>query len=374
MAWFLEGTIMIVTAARQHLIEQLTLVGKALTGKALHPLVAHYVRLDLRDDGATLYGTDLETSLTVPLTASYREYGTLLLPYRELRQVCEHSSAADVTVEMRHTSLIMHASGTYRFYMPDVADYPLPQQVDSRARYAISVKHLRTAMARTEYVTDSGAGRYAMHGVKMEIAAPYCNLIATDGRRLSLVTIPCEACDDAPEECDCLVPRRAAKLLSSLPVTDGDVLLAVGPNAAQFECEAYTLTTLQLEGKFPQWQAVVEKTSEHVGLDLSPLSLSEALKRVAVVCTSESPHVTFSVNGGTLKLSASTERGEAETEIPIQGTKQAQFILDYRYVQQYLESLSSGEAITLKYKDSDKPTMWSQDQEYKYLLMPMVKQ
>ena len=365
---------MIVTAARQHLIEQLTLVGKALTGKAIHPLVAQYIRLDLRDDGATLYATDLETSLTVPLTASYRKHGTLLLPYRELRKICEHSSAADVTIEMRNASLIVHASGMYRFPMPDVADYPMPQQVDSRARYSINNKHLRSAMARTEYVTDSGAGRYAMQGVKMEIAAPYCNVVATDGRRLSLVTIPCEACDDGPEECECLVPRRAAKLLSSLPATDGDVLMTIGPNSAQFECEAYTLVTLQLEGKFPQWQAVVEKTNAHVSVDLSPLFLAEAIQRVAVVCTSESPHVTFSINGGTLTLSASTERGEAQTEIPTQATKKAEFILDHRYVQQYLESLSSGEAVTLKYKDGNNPTVWSQDDQYKYLLMPMVRQ
>jgi len=365
---------MIVTVARQHLIEQLTLVGKALTGKAIHPLVAHYIRLDLRDDGATLYATDMETSLSVPLTASYREYGTILLPYRELRQICEHCSAADVTIEMRETTLIVHASGTYRFPMPDVADYSMPQPVDSRARYSINGKHLRTAMARTEYVTDSGAGRYAMHAVKMKIATPYCNVVATDGRRLSLVTIPCEACDDAPEECDCLVPRRAAKLLSSLLATDGDVLISIGPNSAQFECEAYTLTTLQLEGKFPQWQAVVDKTSDHVSVDLSPLFLSEALKRIAVVCTNESPHVTFSINGGTLTLSASTERGEAQTEIPTQATKKAEFILDHRYVQQFLESLSSAEAVTLKYKDGDNPTVWSQEDQYKYLLMPMVKQ
>jgi DNA polymerase-3 subunit beta len=365
---------MIITAARQHLIEQLTLVGKALTGRAIHPLVVHYIRLDLRDDGATLYATDLETSLTVPLTASYREYGTILLPYRELRQICEHTSAADVTIEMRETTLIVHASGTYRFPMPNVADYPLPQPVDSCARYTIAARHLRTAMARTEYVTDSSAGRYATQGVKMEIAAPYCNVVATDGRRLSLVTIPCEACDEAPEECDCLVPRRAAKLLSSLPAIDGDILISIGPNSAQFQCEEYTLTTLQLEGKFPQWQMVVEKTHEHVSVDLSPLFLLEALNRVAVVCTSESPHVTFSINGGTLTLSASTERGEAETEIPVQAAKKAQFILDHRYVQQYLESLSSGEAITLKYKDGNNPTVWSQQQDYQYLLMPMVKQ
>jgi DNA polymerase-3 subunit beta len=166
------------------------------------------------------------------------------------------------------------------------------------------------------------------------------------------------------------------ELRSLLDNTDAEgIEFAKDESTLYFRIGQRLLTSRQLTGQFPNYEAVLPKDNTKT-VTLPSDELSGAISRVAQFADERSRAVRMRMEKGELKLSASsTETGESEDtiETSYQGDSltvgfNAQYILDF------LKAVGAGD-VRLEFKDAQSAGQLrpadSEDYKYRYIVMPM---
>jgi DNA polymerase III subunit beta len=174
-----------------------------------------------------------------------------------------------------------------------------------------------------------------------------------------------------------LVPKKAMdELKSLLDSTDADEIeFAKDESTLFFRIGSRLLTSRQLTGQFPNYEAVLPKDNSKSIL-LHGGDFGAAISRVAQFADERSRAVRLKLDKGELKLSASsTETGESEDSIEIDYNGEALTIgFNAQYVLEFLKATGAGE-VKLELKDAQSAGQLrpaeSEDYKYRYIVMPM---
>jgi len=174
-----------------------------------------------------------------------------------------------------------------------------------------------------------------------------------------------------------LIPKKAMDELKSL--LDGTAAetidFAKDESTLYFRIGPRLLTSRQLTGQFPNYEAVLPKDNSK-SITVNGEDLSAAISRVAQFADERSRAVRIKLEKGELKLSASsTESGESEDSLetnyngdPLTVGFNAQYVLDF------LKAVGAGE-VKLELKDAQSAGQLrpanSEDYKYRYIVMPM---
>jgi DNA polymerase III subunit beta len=135
------------------------------------------------------------------------------------------------------------------------------------------------------------------------------------------------------------------------------------------------LTSRQLTGQFPNFEAVLPKDNNRI-IALHAEDLGSAISRVAQFADERSRAVRLKLEKGELKLSASsTETGESEDSIEVDYTGEPLTVgFNAQYITDFLKAAGSGD-VRLELKDSQSAGQLrpaeSEDYKYRYIVMPM---
>ncbi len=135
------------------------------------------------------------------------------------------------------------------------------------------------------------------------------------------------------------------------------------------------LTSRQLTGQFPNYEAVLPKDNNK-SITLHCEELSQAISRVAQFADERSRAVRIRLEKGELKLSASsTETGESEDSLEIDYNGETLTIgFNAQYILDFLKAAGSGD-VKLELKDPQSAGQLrpaeSEDYKYRYIVMPM---
>jgi len=202
-------------------------------------------------------------------------------------------------------------------------------------------------------------------------------MVATDGHRLSHIERSGEKFDGISGEMKTLIPKKAMdELKSLLDGTDTETIdFAKDESTLYFRIGPRLLTSRQLTGQFPNYEAVLPKDNSK-SITVNGEDLSAAISRVAQFADERSRAVRIKLEKGELKLSASsTESGESEDSLetnyngdPLTVGFNAQYVLDF------LKAVGAGE-VKLELKDAQSAGQLrpanSEDYKYRYIVMPM---
>jgi DNA polymerase-3 subunit beta len=136
----------------------------------------------------------------------------------------------------------------------------------------------------------------------------------------------------------------------------------------------FRFRTNQVEGKFPNWRDAVERIKPGAQVEMVTEVALAAVRQAAIVCDNESPGLTFHLADGTLSVSATTQRGEANVTLPVSYNGAAvEVILDYRYVTDFLRVLDPLSVFSLDMSGPDRAVVFRAGERYMYVLMPMAR-
>ena len=139
-------------------------------------------------------------------------------------------------------------------------------------------------------------------------------MVATDGHRLAHIERSGEKFEGVSGELKTLIPKKAMdELRSLLDSTDAETIeFAKDESTLYFRIGQRLLTSRQLTGQFPNYEAVLPKDNNK-SVTLAGNELSAAISRVAQFADERSRAVRLRLEKGEVKLSASsTETGESE--------------------------------------------------------------
>ena len=232
-------------------------------------------------------------------------------------------------------------------------------------------------IAKTGFAIANEESRYTLNGALMVLKPESITMVATDGHRLSHIERSGEKFDGISGEMKTLIPKKAMdELKSLLDGTDTETIdFAKDESTLYFRIGPRLLTSRQLTGQFPNYEAVLPKDNSK-SITVNGEDLSAAISRVAQFADERSRAVRIKLEKGELKLSASsTESGESEDSLetnyngdPLTVGFNAQYVLDF------LKAVGAGE-VKLELKDAQSAGQLrpanSEDYKYRYIVMPM---
>src|SRR5207245_7623080 len=145
------------------------------------------------------------------------------------------------------------------------------------------------------------------------------SLVATDGHRLALVTVPRDAKGkNESDEIKAILPKKTlGELARLLTEGDEDITYERGENHLFFDVGGRLLISRMIDGQFPAYERVIPKGNDkHIEFERD--RLTNAVKRVALLSNERSRAVKIQIEKGKVDVtSSSPEIGEATETLPV---------------------------------------------------------
>jgi len=309
-----------ITVSKFELLKELTATQGVVERKTTIPILSNYL-FEASSDRLSLTATDLDLSLRTVCNAKVKKEGACTIPARKLHDYVKLLPDADITIKLLDNHWISIRCGRSNTKMVGMArsNFPTLPVFPTAGVVKIPAQVLRAMIAKTGFAIASEESRYTLNGALMVLKPESITMVATDGHRLAHIERNGERFEGVSGELKTLVPKKAMdELRSLLDSTDAESIeFAKDESTLYFRIGQRLLTSRQLTGQFPNYEAVLPKDNNK-SVTLAGNELSAAISRVAQFADERSRAVRLRLEKGEVKLSASsTETGESEDSIEI---------------------------------------------------------
>ncbi len=371
-------TTMEITVGKSELLRELTATQGVVERKTTIPILSNYL-FEAAGDKLSLTATDLDLSLRTSCNAKVKKEGSCTIPARKLHDYVKLLPEAEVTIKLLENHYVSIRCGRSNTKMVGMArsNFPGLPAFPTAGVVNIPAQVLRSMIAKTGFAIASEESRYTLNGALMVLKPESITMVATDGHRLAHIERPGEKFEGVSGEMKTLIPKKAMdELKSLLDSTDADTIeFAKDESTLFFRIGQRLLTSRQLTGQFPNYEAVLPKDNSK-SINLHSDELSAAISRVAQFADERSRAVRLKLEKGELKLSASSsETGESEDTIEIDYNGDPLTIgFNAQYVLEFLKAAGAGD-VKLELKDAQSAGQLrpadGEDYKYRYIVMPM---
>ena len=265
------------------LVSGISIASRTVAQKSSIPaLEGIYVRA-----GMELYlsGYNLETGITVTVSADIAETGTCVMPARLFFDIIRKLPDDEVTISVDSQYKVFIKSGIASFTISamSAADYPELPDVEYENAIKIPQNKLREMISGTIFSVSENMARPVQTGCLIEVEPNNVTMVAVDGFRLALRRFyPEESLD---RDVKFVVPSAALKELEKiLGETDDPAAFTLGRKHILFEVGAVTLVCRILEGEFLDWRRVVPENNP-ILIGANRARLTASIDRVSLIVT-----------------------------------------------------------------------------------------
>src|SRR5277367_3608069 len=370
-------TTMEITVSKFELLRELTATQGVVERKTTIPILSNYL-FEAAGDKLSLTATDLDLSLRTSCTAKVKKEGACTIPARKLYDYVKLLPDADITIRLLDNHWVSIRCGRSNTKMVGMAkaNFPSLPVFPSVGAIKIPAAVLRSMIAKTGFAIASEESRYTLNGALMVLKPESITMVATDGHRLAHVERAGEKFEGVSGEMKTLIPKKAMDELKSLLDSDVETIdFAKDESTLFFRVGPRLLTSRQLTGQFPNYEAVLPKDITK-SINLHGDELAAAISRVAQFADERSRAVRVRLEKGELKLSASsTETGESEDSIEVAYDGEPMAIgFNAQYLMDFIKATGSCD-VKLELKDAQSAGQLrpaeAEDYKYRYIVMPM---
>ena len=300
-----------ITVSKFELLRELTATQGVVERKTTIPILSNYL-FEAAGDKLALTATDLDLSLRTSCVAKVKKEGSCTVPARKLHDYVKLLPDADITIKLLENHWVSIRCGRSNTKMVGMArsNFPSLPAFPTSGVVKIPAQVLRGMIAKTGFAIANEESRYTLNGALMVLKPESITMVATDGHRLSHIERSGTKFDGVSGEMKTLVPKKAMdELKSLLDSTDADdIEFAKDESTLYFRIGGRLLTSRQLTGQFPNFEAVLPKDNNKT-VTVHGDDLNAAISRVAQFADERSRAVRLRLEKGELKLSASSRDG-----------------------------------------------------------------
>ncbi len=380
------------TCSRARLSEVASLVGQAVAGKSTKKIF-ECLRIVADGDSLEIAGTDLEVSVRqtirneAPIEGGspdgperaqqpdlvVEQPGKAVVPAALLAGLLREINDERVTLSVQGQKLTLDTDGGhFELECEDPAQFPDIPEFPSEATGRVAASDLRTLVRKTIFATGKEAARFVLNGVRISAEDDALRFVGCDGRRLAILARPLERTGGSVTTAIVGVKglqhfeRAAAAAVGALEISITDRFVAV-------KSERSVVTARVLEGTFPDYEQILPKQDQVVGVATIPVALlAGRVRQVSYFTGVQSQAVVVQLRPGELEISAagSDGRGDARMSIEYDGPEEKvgfnpAFVLDALKV-------IDDESIRFSVTGQNSAAKFEDDNGFVYVVMPVL--
>ncbi len=367
---------------RDHLATGLSQVLNVVGSRPTMPILRN-VLIEAGNGVVTLTTTNLDLGIRCSIKAEVEETGGLTLPVRKLASIVRELPNLEtfVDTDAKHTARISSGGSDFRMVGLGQDDFPPLAEFTGARSFEIKQDQLYRMLRSVSYAQSNDENRYILNGVLFHFAAEKMTLVATDGRRLA--TANCELDGKMDELCQFILPAKTVAELERLLNQGASVRIAFNDRQVAFEIELdggksdaglvenIYLVSKIVEGKYPDYQQVIPRETEH-RVKVERELMQECVHRASLVVSEKNNSLKLRFLKNLLEISGeSLEFGQSHESMAIAyDGPEIRIAFNPQFLIDPLKALASDE-VFFEFKDELSPGVFKTLENFLCVVMPL---
>jgi DNA polymerase-3 subunit beta len=257
---------------------------------------------------------------------------------------------------------IRQAHSDFQLPMYDAQAYPAFPAMDDKPKVDIDASLLIGSLKKITPAADTNNPKFELNGALIDIKTDRINFVATDTRRLAIVSIE----RPAEKELALILPKKAIVEIQKLFVSDIEIYYDA--THLIIRSDQFTFFTKLINGKFPDYNRIIP-SSVNYNLPLPKSAFIDAIKQITTI----SSDMKLTIEPSRIQFeSLSEENNRAMTEISTETgiDREFTFAVNSRYVLDFLAQIERTH-FTLGLNEPSLPFLLREN-EFKTIVMPIV--
>ncbi len=358
---------------KEDILQELQLLQGIVEKRSTMPILGN-ILMTAAEKEVELTGTDLELGLKTHFQADVEEPGSLTISGKKLFEIVRALGGGQTVLFKESENLMMEiTSGASQFKVLCLPkdDYPQVPEPKFEKNLILPLGTMRTMIDRV-YFAITQEQRYYLNGALMILSDKKIELISTDGHRLAYTSSILEGLN-LDTEIRGIVSKKTLGEMRKFE--DEKLEFDLDENNLFFKVNNRTLISRIIEGKFPNYEAVIPKDNPIV-ISISRDEITDAIRRVSLLSTERSKGIKFSIQKNQIILfSSNPEIGEARDKVEVEYDGQ-EFEIGFnsQYLLDFLTSVKA-KRICFEMKDENSAILMrpevEEDVKDIYVIMPM---
>jgi DNA polymerase III subunit beta len=365
---------------RDHFSNGLAQVLNVVGSKATMPILSN-VLIEADKDYISLTTTNLDLGIRAKIKAEVKESGAVTLPVKRLATIVRELPNVDVTFDASPNHQVKLTSGGSNFRIMGIGkeDFPPLPEFGEEKSFTLEQAELTSMLKSVAYAQSTDETRYILNGVYFNFKDGKLSLVATDGRRLALISKEMEV--PAASAGSIILPAKTVSEVLRMLDKGEKLKVAFNDRRAAFQInterdtsglvDSIYLYSKVVEGNYPNYNQVIPKET-HQRIKLERELFQQCVHRAALVCSEKSNSVKIKLSSNLLEITAqSPDFGEAHESMAIAYSgPELQVAFNPQFVMDPLRALQKDE-VFFELKDEVSPGVFKTLESFICVIMPV---
>ncbi|UFK97577.1 DNA polymerase III subunit beta [Kaistella faecalis] len=307
--------------ASGELQKALNTVSGVISSSQSRPILENYL-FEIQENNLKITASDGETTLVTSLEVKSDDTGKFAVPAKIFQEFVKTYGEQPLTLSVKDSedgngSLleILDEKDNFAVALDNAEDYPELPEFDASQSVKISAGVLSEALTNTLFATSNDSLRPVMTGVLFQFKEDETNFVSTDSHRL-VVYKRTDLINAEPIEF--IMPKKPLAIFKNiLANSTDDVTIEFNENMAKFTFGNNTWICRLIDGKYPNYTAVIPKENPNV-LTINRNLLLSSIRRASIMSNKSTNQVRFKLSGNILHLHAEDTEyaNKADMQIP----------------------------------------------------------
>src|SRR5690625_4899958 len=278
-----------------YLLKHLQVLGGIINNNNTIPILHNFL-LFLDNNELSFSASYLEITISSKIEVESSETGSICIPAKLLLDTLKTFAEQTLTFSTtdKNTVEISSSHGKYALAYADSDDFPSQIELLDANATEMAGHILATAINKTIFATGNDDLRPVMSGVFFQLASDSLTFVATDAHKLVKYS---REDIQAANPAEFIMPKKPLNLLRNiLQASEEPVTIEYNETNAKFTFENIEMVCRLIDGKYPNYEAVIPKENPNKLTIDRNLFLNSA-RRVSIFSNKTTHQILFSIAG-----------------------------------------------------------------------------
>ncbi len=326
------------------MLKKLQVLGGILNNSSTLAILDNFL-FELSPNLLQVTATDLETSITASIQVESTSNASLAVPAKILLDTLKTFPEQPLTFNIKENNSfeISYQGGKSELSYVNAEDFPKTIVMEDSYSAVVLGDTLSIAINNTVFAAGNDDLRPVMSGVFFQFLKQEARFVGTDAHKLVKYTRT-DITND--KEAEFIMPKKPLNLLKSvLQGSEDEVTIEFNDLNAKFSFDGYEMICRLIEGKYPNYEAVIPTENPNV-LTVDRAQFLNTVRRISIFANKTTHQIRLKITGAELKISAQdldySNSGEERLECQYHGDDM-EIGFNSRFLIEMLNNLSSKE-------------------------------
>ena len=282
------------------LLKEVQKLNSVISSNNTLPILDNFL-FEVNNKSMTIVASDLEVTMMSVIAVESESNGRITIPARILTETLKTFSNQPLTFLIDiHTFSIEISSeiGNYKLAGQNADEFPKTPKLSASSSTTFNGEILANAINKTLFASGNDELRPVMSGVYCELSNEQVTFVTTDAHKLVKHTRTDLSSD---KTASFIIPKKPLTILKNH--VSNDVSLEFNDTNALFSFDNNTIICRLIDGKYPNYDAVIPKENPNK-LTINTATLLSSIKRVSIYANKTTHQIRLKIAGSELQITS----------------------------------------------------------------------